>query len=143
MSEVDTSAEAVERLASAMEARVIETYGGHGTVLEMADDGCNAAAATLRALLSRAERAEANSAAAFRAVVDAVDRIVERDAARAEAAMLRETLTWVLNDVQAWCDAIAEDGAGWDYWDDYYKSFKWGGIEKARAALAAKEPGHD
>jgi hypothetical protein len=73
MTKTDTSANAVERLAYAMEARIIETYGGHGTVLERPDDDCNAAAATLRALLAERDeaRADAREAAARREGIEA------------------------------------------------------------------------
>jgi len=48
---------------------------------------------------------------------------------------LEEALGWVINDVQEWCDAVEGD-ASWDSWDSHYKSFAYGGLDKARAALA-------
>jgi len=47
---------------------------------------------------------------------------------------MRETLTWVLNDVQEWCECVEND-ASWDSWDSSYKSFHYGGIEEARKVL--------
>lgn len=53
----------------------------------------------------------------------------------ARLLLLKQTLTWVLNDVQEWCEAVDED-ASWDGWDKHWKDFYWrGGLEKARAAL--------
>jgi hypothetical protein len=49
---------------------------------------------------------------------------------------LRDTLTWVLDDIEDWVVAVAEDSS-WDSWDSHYKSFAYGGIEKARKALSA------
>ena len=56
------------------------------------------------------------------------------DAAEASNAKMLETLSWVINDVQNWCDAVAVDSS-WDEWDDCYKSFAYGGLDKARAAI--------
>lgn len=59
------------------------------------------------------------------------------EALRAENERLRETLTWVLDDIQNWCKAVDRDSS-WDGWDHHYKAFAYGGLEKARAALDAK-----
>jgi len=64
----NTTREAVERLAQAMEARIFEVYAGHGNVIEQPDPDCNNAATTLRTLAA------------------------ERDALRAEVATLRQAV---------------------------------------------------
>lgn len=51
-----------------------------------------------------------------------------------ENERLRATLTWVLNDIEQWCQAVEED-ASWDGWDEHYKSFRYGGIENARKEM--------
>jgi hypothetical protein len=59
-------------------------------------------------------------------------------ALRAKNAELVAALEGVVNDVQAWCDAIEKNGASWDDWDDHYKNFAYrGGLKRALAALAA------
>jgi hypothetical protein len=59
-------------------------------------------------------------------------------ALRAQNAELVAALEGVVNDVQAWCDAIEKNGTSWDDWDDHYKNFAYrGGLVRARAALAA------
>ena len=56
-------------------------------------------------------------------------------------AELVAALEGMVNDVQAWCDAV-EKGTGWDDWDDHYKNFAYrGGLKRARAALAAAGQG--
>ncbi len=65
------------------------------------------------------------------------NRGVRIEELRAQNAELVAALEGVVNDVQAWCDAV-ERGTGWDDWDHYYKNFAYrGGLVRARAALAA------
>ena len=63
-------------------------------------------------------------------------------AERAEAseAKLLDTLAWVINDVQNWCDAVDREFS-WDGWDDeHFKNFHWrGGLDKARAVIQSAE----
>lgn len=113
MTDTDTSAEAVERLARAMEARIIETYGGHGTVLEMPDDDCNATAATLCALLA------------------------ERDEARREVARLREAATAFDAAMESLWDSGPVEAGHINYISGVDEAWA-----RLRAALA-KEPGHE
>jgi chromosome segregation ATPase len=59
----DTTREAVERLAQAMEARIFEVYAGHGNVIEQPDPDCNNAATTLRTLAAENDALRAEVAA--------------------------------------------------------------------------------
>jgi hypothetical protein len=68
----------------------------------------------------------------------------ERDAAMAEAARLSILANDILDDVQAWCDAIDQNGTGWDDWDEHYKNFAYrDGLKnyRSRAAIAKTEGG--
>jgi hypothetical protein len=101
------------------------------------------------------EAVAADTAGLVRAVLRAsghAELVAERDIAwasnaglttdvlalRAKNAELVAALEGVVNDVQAWCDAIEKNGASWDDWDDHYKNFAYrGGLKRALAALAA------
>jgi len=76
-------------------------------------------------------------------------RTVEKDASSAEytremgarhaATMeeVREVLGVLIGDVQAWVDAVDNNGTSWDDWDYHYKNFAYnGGLDRARALLA-------
>ena len=89
MSDVDTSAEAVERLAW------LEDYQGWRGALEPT-------AATLRALLAERDALHIDVAAKEAAAQSALeDAWAERDAALAEAARLREALRDIAADCKA------------------------------------------
>jgi hypothetical protein len=62
---------------------------------------------------------------------------------RADAAFMeevREVLRGLIDDVQAWVDAIQNNGTSWDDWDHHYKGFAHdGGLDGARALLEKME----
>ena len=73
-----------------------------------------------------------------RLAVAAPDLLAERDRLAAKNERLRALATWLINDVQEWCDAVGRDSS-WSSWDDHYKSFVQGGLEQARAELEGKQ----
>lgn len=44
----------------------------------------------------------------------------------AENKKLKEQLDYTLTLLANWCVSIDINGAGWDYWDDYYKEAMYG-----------------
>lgn len=57
----------------------------------------------------------------------------ERDEARAEVERPRVELDRTREQINAavtllaeWCDAVDNNGASWDYWDNHYKEARWG-----------------
>lgn len=128
MSDTDTSAEAVERLAGYLTGHHI--YGGSVVITD--------AAATLRALLAERDsykKAVENAVAAIQHNHDEWLKMqAERDAARAEAARLGQAVAKIADDARYYCDH--EPVAGWL---PRMKDIR----DTAREALAAKEPGHE
>lgn len=47
---------------------------------------------------------------------------------------LLKAFTQLVNEVQAWCDAVDND-ASWDGWDSHFKDIKWESLPKYRNLL--------
>jgi malate/lactate dehydrogenase len=141
MSDVDTSTEAVERLAASLIYTAAIWKSRADTTHPIYRDA-SVAAATLRALAK--ERDELAKALNER-IRRWGDAIVERDAARAEAARLREALA----ELEAACDEMAYGRTHQQYLamiadgqqDALLRLYF--ARAGARAALPQKEPGHD
>lgn len=108
MSKIDTSAEAVERLAAALDAKHAEIVSGRIAIVQPANLSRDRVAATLRGLLARAQAAEADLRFE-RATTDQMREQLEtlgdeRDAARAE----RDAAKRLLDDLnRCHSDAVA------------------------------------
>lgn len=71
------------------------------------------ALATLREMQFAKERAGMVSATSLKTAADALERLA------AENAELRTKLDAAVQMLAGWCRAVAENGTGWDDWDEH------------------------